>query len=216
MALETKRRRGGKREPERTRQLILEGAIAEFAEHGPGGARVDRIAARAKINKRMLYHYFGNKDALFLAVLEETYARIRSAERALDLERTEPREAIARLVAFTWHYYLDHPEFISLLNSENMHKAAHLERSDEVRSMHSPFVEMIGDILKRGVAAGVFRAGVDPVQLYISIAALGYFYLSNSHTLSAIFADDLAAAPALDRRLAHITEVVLAYLAPAN
>ena len=201
-----------RRNPERARQAILESAIAEFAAHGPSGARVDRIAKRAAINKRMLYHYIGNKNDLFLAALEETYGRIHSAEQALDLEHTPPRQAIKRLISFTWNYYLAHPEFISLLNSENLHQGENLRLGRMVPAMHSPFVELIGDILDRGVAAGQFRPGVDPVQLYISIAALGYFYLSNKHTLSTIFAEDLMSRPATDQRLVHITDVILAYL----
>lgn len=200
------------RDPERTRARILEAAKAEFAAHGLGGARVDRIAAAADANKRMLYYYFGNKDELFLAVLEGAYAHIREAEKALRLTEVEPPEAIRRLVAFTWNYYLENPEFMTLLNSANLHRARHLEKSTTVRSMHSPFVAMIEDILERGRKAGVFRAGVDPVQLYISIAALTYFYLGNKFTLSAIFGRDLLSPRAKAERLAHMTDLVLGYL----
>ncbi|MBL8386059.1 MAG: TetR family transcriptional regulator [Burkholderiales bacterium] len=200
------------RDPERTRARILEAAKAEFAAHGLGGARVDRIAAAADANKRMLYYYFGNKDELFLAVLEAAYAHIREAEKALRLAEVEPPEAIRRLVAFTWNYYLENPEFMTLLNSANLHRARHLENSTTVRSMHSPFVAMIEDILERGRKSGVFRAGVDPVQLYISIAALTYFYLGNKYTLSAIFGRDLLSPRAKAERLAHMTDLVLGYL----
>ncbi len=200
------------RDPERTRARILEAAKAEFAAHGLGGARVDRIAAVALANKRMLYYYFGNKEDLFVAVLEEAYSHIRAAEVALHLTEVDPPEAIRRLIAFTWEYYLAHPEFLTLLNSANLHQARHLERSSKVRSMHSPFVAMIAEILERGRKSGVFRAGVDPVQLYISIAALSYFYLGNNHTLSAIFSRDLLAPRAKAERLAHMGELVLGYL----
>jgi AcrR family transcriptional regulator len=200
------------RDPETTRTRILAAAKAEFARVGPDGARVDRIAALAGANKRMLYYYFGSKDELFRAVLEATYEHIRESEKALHLGEVEPREAIRRLVAFTWEYYLAHPEFLSLLNSENLHRAAHLKRSTKVRRMHSPFVAMIAQIVERGRSAGVFRDGVDAVQLYISIAALAYFYLANNHTLSAIFGRDLKAKRARDARLAHMTDVVLGYL----
>ncbi len=200
------------RDPERTRARILEAAKAEFAAHGLGGARVDRIAAVAHANKRMLYYYFGNKDDLFIAVLEEAYADIRAAEVALHLTQIDPPEAIRRLIAFTWEYYLEHPEFLTLLNSANLHKARHLEQSLKVRSMHSPFVAMIDEILERGRKSGVFRAGVDPVQLYISIAGLSYFYLGNNHTLSAIFSRDLLAPRAKAERLAHMCDLVLGYL----
>ena len=197
------------RDPGRTRARILAAAMAEFAHHGLGGARVDRIARRAGANKRMLYYYFGSKEALFLAVLEESYAHIRSAEHALDLEHRDPREALKRLVAFTWTYYLEHPEFMTLLNSENLHKGRHVRHSERVRQLHSPLVETLRGILRRGERKGYFRPGVDPVQLYISIAGEGYFYLSNRYTLSRIFDRDLMAPRALAGRARHITDLVL-------
>jgi len=204
--------RNGRRDPARNQVRILKAAVAEFARHGLGGARVDRIAARAGANKRMLYYYFGNKDDLFLAVLEDSYARIRSAERALHLTDVDPREAMRRLVEFTWRYYLQHPEFLTLLNSENLHRARHIRRSRNIVAMHSPFVAMIKQVLDRGARAGAFRRGVDPVQLYISIAGLGYFYLSNRHTLSTIFERDLLAPKSKAERLKHMTGLVLGYL----
>jgi len=197
------------RDPLRTRARILDAATVEFARHGLGGARVDRIARRAGANKRMLYYYFGSKEALFLAVLEASYAAIRSAERDLDLEHRDPREALKRLVEFTWRYYLEHPEFMTLLNSENLHKGRHVQRSARVRELHSPLVEMLGSILRRGARQGLFRTGVDPVQLYISIAGEGYFYLSNRYTLSRIFERDLMAPRALAGRARHITQTIL-------
>lgn len=201
-----------RRNSERSRERILRAATEEFARHGLGGARVERIAARAGANKRMLYYYFGNKDDLFLAVLEAAYARIRNAEKALRLEDVEPEEAIRRLIAFTWNYYLEHPEFLTLLNSENLHRGRHVRRSRRVAQMHSPFVATIREVLERGARAGRFRRGVDPVQLYISIAGLGYFYLSNRYTLSAIFQRDLMSARQRAARLRHMTELVLGYL----
>ena len=192
-----------------TRGRILGAALEEFARYGLGGARVDRIAVRADANKRMLYYYFGSKDELFLAVLEESYAEIRNAEQALDLEHRDPREALKRLVAFTWTYYLDHPEFITLLNSENLHKGRHVRRSRRVREMHSPLVKTLRRVLATGRRQGLFRKGIDPVQLYISVAAEGYFYLSNRYTLSGIFARDLTAPRALAARARHIVDTIL-------
>ena len=200
------------RDAERTQESILRAAVAEFAESGLGGARVDRIAERAGINKKLIYYYFGNKEKLFLAVLETTYADIRQAERALNLETLAPADAVRGLVAFTWQYFLDHPEFLNLLNSENLHGARHLRQSKRIQEMHSPLVHLLGDVLERGRKAGVFRGGVDPVQLYISVAALAYFYLSNNPTLSTIFGRNLRAPKALSERLSHITEVVMGYL----
>ena len=202
----------GKRDPAKNRERILAAALDEFARYGLGGARVDRIAARAGANKRMLYYYFGNKEGLFLAVLESRYAHIRRAEQGLHLADLDPREGMRRLVAFTWTYYLKHPEFLTLLNSENLHRARHLRRSRHIAAMHSPLIAMLGGLLERGVREGRFRRGVDPVQLYISIAALGYFYLSNRHTLSTIFERDLLAPRHKAERLRHMTGLVLGYL----
>jgi AcrR family transcriptional regulator len=202
-------RKGNGRDPERTRQSILASATAEFARYGLGGARVDRIAARARANKRMLYYYFGDKEGLFLAALEERYAHIRNAERSLELGHLDPREAVRRLVEFTWNYFLEHPEFMTLLNSENLHQGRHVRRSRRVREMHSHLVAVLRSTLRRGEAQGLFRKGVDPVQLYISIAGEGYFYLSNRYTLSRIFDRNLMAPRALAGRSRHITQMVL-------
>ena len=194
------------------RLRILEAAKQEFAAHGLAGARVDRIAAKAGANKRMLYYHVGNKEDLYLAVLEGAYEKIRAEERGLDLEHLDPPEAIERLIDFTWNYFLRNPEFLALLNTENLAKARHLKRSTKVKSMHSPFVEMIRTVVTRGVESGDFRVAVDPVQLYISIAALCFFYLSNSATLSVIFGRDLLKKEARDERLAHMVALVLAAL----
>ena len=175
-------------------------------------ARIDAIAERAGVNKRLIYYYFGGKDELFLAVLEQTYADIREAERALHLQALQPAEALRRLVAFTWEHYLAHPEFLTLLNSENLHRARHLQQSKRIREMNSPLIQTLGEVLERGRKQGLFRGGVDPLQLYVSIAGLAYFYLSNNHTLSAIFGRDLMATKALSERLSHITEVVMGYV----
>jgi AcrR family transcriptional regulator len=197
------------RHPERTKQSILASATEEFSRYGLGGARVDRIAQRAGANKRMLYYYFGDKDGLFLASLEDRYAHIRSAERELDLEHLDPREAVKRLVDFTWNYFLEHPEFMTLLNSENLHKGRHVKKSKRVQEMHSPLVETLRTLLRRGEKQGLFRKGVDPVHLYISIAGEMYFYLSNRYTLSRIFGRDLMAPRALAGRSRHITQMIL-------
>ena len=195
-----------------TRQKILDAAVAEFARFGLGGARVDRIAQRARANKRMLYYYFGDKDALFLAALEDRYAHIRSAERSLALEHLDPRSALERLIEFTWEYFLEHPEFMTLLNSENLHQGRHVRNSKRVQDLHSPLVETLRSVLRRGEAQGLFRKGVDPVQLYISIGGEIYFYLSNRYTLSRIFDRDLMAPRARAARLRHVTGMILSAL----
>jgi AcrR family transcriptional regulator len=200
------------RDAERLREKILEAASIEFARFGLGGARVERIAAQASANVRMLYYYFRSKDDLFLAVLERAYAKIREAEKGLELDQGEPEEAVRRLVRFTWDFQLSHPEFITLLNSENLHQGRHLKKSSVVAELHSPLLAMIGRLIERGARAGVFRRDVDPMQFYITIASLGYFYLSNRHTLSAIFGRDLLVPRQRAARLAHMIEVVLGYL----
>jgi AcrR family transcriptional regulator len=197
------------RDAEATKQRILRASRAEFARHGYSGARVDRIARAARANKRMLYYHVGNKDALYLEALEAAYADIRAAEQKLCLEAMQPLEAIERLVRFTWEYYLANPEFIALLNTENLHKARHLKRSQQIASMNSPVVATVGRILEEGVGRGLIRAGIDPLQLYISIASLCYFYLSNLHTLTAVFDSALKEQSALDARVAHVVDLVL-------
>ena len=201
------------RDAEATKARILAAAKREFAQNGLGGARVDVIAAKAKANKRMIYHYFGSKEGLFQTVLEWAYIDIRTAEQKLNLDHLPPREALERLVRFTWDYYLRNPEFLTLVNSENLHRAKHLKRSEAVKVYSRRFVSMVKTILDRGVAAGEFRAGVDPVQLNITIAAIGYYYLTNRYTGSIVFERDLMAKDALEERLQFNTETILRLVA---
>ena len=183
--------------------------ILDAAKRGLGGARVDVIADKARANKRMIYHYFGSKEGLFQTVLEAAYIDIRTAEQKLNLDHLAPALALERLVRFTWDYYLKNPEFITLVNSENLHRARHLKTSEVIKVVSRKFVAMVGGILDRGVAAGVFRAGIDPVQLNITIAAIGYYYLTNRFTGSIVFERDLMAKAALDERLAFNIDTVL-------
>ena len=203
-----------KRNPERTKELIHLAALAEFSNLGFGGARVDSIAKRAGVNKRMLYHYYGNKDDLFLYVLERAYEKIRHDEEKLDLENLGPEDAVRELVMFTFRYHRDNPEFMRLLNNENLYQAEHIKKSKKIRQMHSPFVEMMKDVLQRGEAMGVFRKRVDPVQFYITVASVAYFYLSNVYTLGTIFGRKLNSKAALEERHDHCVDVVLGYLRP--
>ncbi len=200
------------RDADRSQQAILVAARDEFAQYGLGGARMDRIAERVKLNKRLIYYYFARKEDLFLAVLERTYADIRDAEKQLHLTDLAPALAIRRLTEFTWSYYLQHPEFISLLNTANLHQAKHLMKSDRIRDMNSPLIETLGQILERGRVEGIFRGGIDPLQLYVSIAGLAYFYLSNKHTLSTIFGRNLMTPEALGERLAHMCDLIQGYV----
>ncbi|MBL8700724.1 MAG: TetR family transcriptional regulator [Alphaproteobacteria bacterium] len=202
------------RRPEVTRGRILDAATREFSSRGLGGARVDAIATRAGVNKRMLYHYFGNKEALFRAVLENAYEDIRRREEALDLTHLPPEAALRELVTFTFDYFLINPHFIALLNSENLHRARHIRRSGRVGAINNPIVRTLAEVLARGEKAGVFRSGIEPIQLYISIAGVSYFYFSNVHTLSTIFARDLRAPAALKERAAHVVDLMLRAVRP--
>jgi AcrR family transcriptional regulator len=203
-----------RRRPDATRRRILAAATFEFAAKGLAGARVDEIASRARVSKRMLYHYFGYKEALWLAVLEQAYLSIRSEERELDVSRLSPAVGIRRLIEFNFAYVESHPKFISLLLGENLHRARYLRRSQKVRELHTSLLGVIADLLKRGRRDGVFRGGVDPAELYITIAAQSFFYSSNIHTLSTIFGRNFDSAAARRRHLEHALKVVLGFLRP--
>lgn len=197
-----------------TRQRLLGAALAEFAAKGLAGARVDEIAARAGANKRMLYAHFGSKEELWLVVLERAYAAKRAEERALAVDDLPPVDAMRRLVEFNLRYTAAHPEFVALLNQENIHRATHLRRSAQVPAMYSPLLGTLRGVLARGEAAGVFRRGADPLQLYITIVGIGHFFVANMHTLSTIFGAGLDTQAALEARVAHCVDVVLGYLRP--
>jgi AcrR family transcriptional regulator len=200
------------RDAERTKAEILRAAREEFCEQGFNGARVDAIAARAKANKRLLYHYFGNKEALYSAVLFDAYQEIRRGERELSLSQHDPVEAMDRMVRFTFRHFLANPWFPRLLAVENLQNARFLKQLKDIPALHSPLMAELKDILARGEAEGVFRTGVDPMQLYISIAGLGYFYVSNMKTLSVIFDRDLSQFSMIQEREAQAVQMVLDYL----
>jgi TetR/AcrR family transcriptional regulator len=210
-ATEAKPRR---RDPAATRAKLLTAARREFAARGLAGARVDDIAARAGVNKQLVYHYFGDKDALYLAVLEWVYEEIRAQERKLNLAGLPPGEAIRKLVESSFDHLAAHPDFIVLLNDENRDRARHVRGSKRLEAMHSPLVSLVSKILREGVRTGVFRKGINPVQLYISIAGLSYFFFSNTPTLSAIFGKDLSSKAARAARRKHVVDLVLQALRP--
>jgi AcrR family transcriptional regulator len=196
----------------KTKAAILVAGRVEFAERGFEGARVDAIAALAGANKRLLYHYFGNKEDLYRAVLLDAYQEIRRGERALSLDQFGPVDAMDRLVRFTFRHFLANPWFPRLLGTENIENARFLKTLPDIKALHSPLVGQIAGIVARGNEAGIFRRDVDPVQLYISIAALGFFYVSNTATLSVIFERDLTSLGMVQEREAHAVEMVLDYL----
>ncbi len=171
--------------------------------------RVDEIARRAKANKRMIYYYFESKEKLFRRVVEDAYLDIRNAEQELALDHLGAREALEALIRFTWSYYLANPEFISLVNSENLHQARHMKQAGRPTVAMRRLVETVRSILDKGVEEGVFRSGIDPVQLNITIAAVGYYYLTNRYTGSILFEREFMDPKALDDRLQFNIETVM-------
>ena len=208
----TSKKRKLSRDPQRTKQKLLNAARKEFAENGLNGARVDKIASRAGVNKQLLYYYFGDKEKLFVAVLESLYVKLREQEKELHLENLDPWQAIEILTVFTFDYIAGNREFVALLNDENIHRARHIKRSKKIRGLHSNLQELIGLVLDRGAKEGLFRKNVDPVEFYISLASLSFFYFSNRHTLSAIFNRNLTGRAEMAARRAHILDFVTAYL----
>ena len=204
----------GQRDPERTRRAILEAATGEFVSNGFAGASVNEIAARANVNKRMLYHYFGKKEELYIAVLERTYIALRTAQTQLKLSNVPPAEAVETLILFTWNYYIQYPELLSLMATENILRGKYLARSERVRDLDSPVMNILDEILKRGAKEGVFRPDVDPRQLYLSIASLSAFFIATRCTLSTLIGRDLTTEEALQKRSQHVVEVILRFLKP--
>jgi len=206
------RRRSAVRDPSRSKLRILNVAAEEFAKKGYDGARVDEIVRRCKISKNLVYHYFDSKEALFIAVLERAYATLRERQRAVVLDGSEPIEAIRNLVIDTFRYWGRSRNFIAYLNSENFHDAKHIRKSKFIRSAYPSLIDNIRSLLRRGEQQGVFRGGVDPINLYISIAALAYHFFSNQRTFSVIFGRDFSGPHMLAQRLQHVEDVVLGYL----
>jgi len=200
------------RDADRTQQTLLAAAEIEFARKGLAGARVDVIAEQAGANKRMLYYYYGSKEGLYLAVLERAYSAMRQAERELNLTDLEPLEAIEELVKFKFDYCQANPTIIPLLAGENMHGAKYLKRSRKLSDMHLSLVDAIRKVLYAGEKRGLIRRGIDPLQLYLSMSALSYFYFSNSATLSAAFGRELSNPAEQRLRRTHCVDVILSYV----
>jgi len=203
-----------RRDAAATREALVQAAVDEFSRSGFAGARVDEIARVAGVNKQLVYHYFENKQGLYLVALESVYAQIREKEQALSLGALEPVEAMTQLIGFSFDYLAEHPEFIALLADENRNQGQHILASERLKRMHSPFIDMLQSTLERGVAQGVFRRDVDAIHLYISIAGISYFFFSNNHTLSAIFGKSLGTRGALVQRRRHVIEFALNALRP--
>ena len=191
---------------------ILKVATAEFAEKGLSGARIDEIAAATRTSKRMIYYHFSGKEGLYLAVLEESYRRIREIETQLHLEDLEPEDALRKLVAFTFDYQQDNEDFIRLVMTENIHRGEYLAQSKTIQDLNVPAISAVQTVYQRGVKAGVFRKNVDPVDLHMSISALCFFNVANRHTFALIFKRDLASPTALRARRDSIVEMIVRFV----
>jgi TetR/AcrR family transcriptional regulator, upper aerobic nicotinate degradation pathway regulator len=199
-----------KRDADQTRTRILRAACKEFMRHGYSGARIERISRTGRSSDRMIYYYFGSKEGLYIEVLEGVYSALGAAEGRLALDTAQPEQALRRLIAFTWEYYLAHPEFVALLSNENLQRGRHITKSLRVKQLSRPVLEILGRILAEGQRQQVFRADLDVKKVYLGMAALGYFYLSNRFTLSSFLGEDLMLREQCDAWLAEITRIVLA------
>jgi AcrR family transcriptional regulator len=202
----------GKRDPSATKERLLRAGLAEFGQRGFGGARTASIAESADCNIRMLYHYFGDKEGLYLACLERVYSEIRSEEQRLQLGRLEPVEAVRRLVEFTYDHMRNHPDFVKMATVENTERGRFISRLPQLAAAAEDLVVTIGEILDRGARCGQLREGIDPFQLYVSILSLSYLHLSNRYTLSVTYGRDLGDGVWLERRRQHVIDLVLAYV----
>ena len=202
------------RDAERSRGRILAAARDLFAEAGHDGVTMEGIAQRAGVNKRMIYYYFETKSALYLGVLEAEYAARREHDAVLDVAGLAPAEAVAKLTRAAFGYCRDNPAYIKLLGAENLSDARMLSRSCAVRDLHQPLLERLGEVLRRGVETGEFRADADPLQTYLTIASLCFFYFSNAATLSIIFGAPMRDAAAVEARAREVERAVLATLRP--
>jgi AcrR family transcriptional regulator len=199
-------------DPERTMADIIDVATHEFSEKGLAGARIDVIAEAMRTSKRMIYYYFGSKEGLYIAVLEEAYRRIRAIEADLHLDDLAPEDALRRLVGFTVDYQLANPDFIRLVMTENIHRGEYLAQSKAIQKLNVPAIEGLRRVYERGVAAGVFRSGVDAIDLHMSISALSFFNTANRHTFSLIFKRDFDSPAALIARRDSIIEMVVRFV----
>nr|WP_275982269.1 TetR/AcrR family transcriptional regulator [Frigidibacter sp. ROC022] len=205
-----------KKDAEATRAAILTAATYEFSEYGVSGARIDRIAARAQANKSLIYSYFGDKEALYAIVLRSAYAQIRAGERELDLSSLEPVEAIRELVRFTYEHYIKSPWFLRLLAGENLRRGETVRGIEDIRDLQSPLKQVVEGILEEGRAQGLFRDDVGPTELYLLIASLFYFPLSNKYTIEVVFEVDTQSEAWSKALLKRSQDLVIAFLRPPD
>jgi TetR/AcrR family transcriptional regulator, upper aerobic nicotinate degradation pathway regulator len=198
------------RDSAQTRARILRAARNEFMRHGYSGARIERISRAGRSSDRMIYYYFASKETLYLAVLESVYTELGDAESALAIDPTQPLEALEALIEFTWRYYLEHPEFVALLSNENLMRGLHITKSVKVKQLSRPVLDILGTILVEGTRQKLFRRDLDVKKVYLTLAALGYFYLSNRYTLSSFLGTDLMQPGECEAWLAEVKRVMMA------
>lgn len=198
--------------PAANRAGIVAAAIDEFASRGFKGASMDAIAARTHTTRALINYYFGSKEKLYIAVLEQVYGEIREAEGQLDLDHLEPVDAVRRIVEFTYHYYVTHEGFVRLVVAENQARGRHLKKSRMMRTLNRPIIERLSRVIERGQAAGLFRRDVDPVEVHKAIAALGMFNVTNQYTFGAIFQRQMGARGEIHRRCEMVNDFILSYL----
>ena len=203
-------------DPQRTRADIIEVATREFSEKGLAGARIDLIAEAMRTSKRMIYYYFGSKEGLYLAVLEDAYRRIRETEAELHLADLSPEEALKALVGFTFDHHHNNQDFVRLVISENMQRGAYLAQSELIQALNVSVIQAIEALYKRGVKAGVFRKGLDPIDIHASISALTFFNVSNRYTFDLIFKRNGQTAKALAARRESVVDMVLRFVSYSN
>ena len=205
-------RKSRKNNPEKTRENILQEAIVEFVQQGLAGARVDAIAERIHTSKRMIYYYFGSKEQLYVEVLEKLYGDIRNTETRMNLTALEPREAIRRLVEFTFDHHDQNVDFVRIVSIENIHNAEYVKRTETIKAMNSKILEGLGETLRRGAELGLFRDGLEPLDVHLLINSLSFFRVSNRHSFSEIFQIELSDEAIKQRHREMICESVLRYL----
>jgi AcrR family transcriptional regulator len=199
-------------DPEGTQRNIIEVAYKEFAENGLSGARIDEIAAKTKSSKRMIYYYFGDKEGLYLKVLEAAYSEVRAEEATLDLEDLPPKQALEKLVRFTFDHHNANEDFIRLVMIENIHNGAFLAKSPVIQQLNVRAIGAVADLYERGVRAASFRPGLDPVELHWQISALCFFSVSNRATFSKIFKRDLSSKKSLAALCERVVDMVERYV----
>jgi AcrR family transcriptional regulator len=202
-----------RRAPAETRREVIQAAIAEFAAKGFAGARVDDIAARMRTTKRMIYYYFGGKAQLYAAVLEHVYGRMRDAEQALQIDTRPAMEALRRLVEVTFDHHAQHPEFVRLVSVENIQEARIVAASGTIPARNAAIIGTLRDLIARGQAEGVFRDGLDALDLHMLISGFCFYRISNRHTLHAIYGRPMDTAATTAAHRGMIVEAVLRYVA---